>query len=260
MGGQRGSCAAALLPHSPTWSACDGAVRQRRLNVATHSTAQANAGWTLFFPSGMACHRRWIKCSLRPRWSRRCEERKKERKNTPWAWVEGASWVLSPEGTSRPPWWSRRCAAGAGTLLLRRLACLPALPCSANHHGIARRHIPYLLCSHFPQVLCDLVMINQAYVGDSRTQVRHLLLSALLCVRCLQGSHALCTPGRHAAVQVASAMHSKLSPARHTLHPFRSEARAPPVSRLIRNRRWSSCWLTAPALLTSIRPRLTTGR
>ena len=26
---------------------------------------------------------------------------KKERKSTPWAWVEGSSWIFSPEGTSR---------------------------------------------------------------------------------------------------------------------------------------------------------------
>lgn len=52
-------------------------------------------------PTGMACHRRWIKCSLHLRWS-------------------------------------RRCASGGVTLLLGRLACWPALPCSATHHGIAR--------------------------------------------------------------------------------------------------------------------------
>ena len=44
------------------------------------------------------------------------------------------------------------------------------------------------------------------------------LLFALLCMWCQQGSHALCTPGRRAAVQVALAMRSKLSPARHALH------------------------------------------
>ena len=37
------------------------------------------------------------------------EERKKERIRQ-WAWVEGASWLLSPEGTSRPPWQPRACS------------------------------------------------------------------------------------------------------------------------------------------------------
>ncbi len=31
------------------------------------------------------------------------DRKKEERNGTPWAWIEGAGWVLRPGGTSQPP-------------------------------------------------------------------------------------------------------------------------------------------------------------
>ena len=42
------------------------------------------------------------KSTVKPNCELECWNGKEERKNSPW--VEGAGWVLSPEGSSQPPW------------------------------------------------------------------------------------------------------------------------------------------------------------
>lgn len=74
--------------------------------------------------------------------------RERERKTMPWAWIEGGSWILSPEGTSQPPCpaqsaWRRgglgegcrwRRAAGGSTLARTRQQTHPR-PSKGRHGG-----------------------------------------------------------------------------------------------------------------------------